>query len=97
MQFVDATGYITTEERKPDWEELRKSVPPGTPKPSDEVLVAVSLVFKSASGPITLNNYSQWWEWVAGADWQHPKGPNSNIVGKENLPVVHVSWDDAMA
>ena len=96
-QFVDATGYITTAERKPDWEELKKSVPPGTPKPPDEVLVAASLVFKSASGPINLNNYSQWWEWVAGADWQHPQGPNSNIVGKENLPVVHVSWDDAMA
>jgi len=96
-QFVDATGYITTAERKPDWEELKKSVPPGTPKPPDEVLVAASLVFKSASAPVNLNNYSQWWEWVAGADWQHPQGPNSNIVGKENLPVVHVSWDDAMA
>src|SRR5687768_15085149 len=33
--FVDATGYVTTAERKPDWEELRKSLPPGTPKPPD--------------------------------------------------------------
>ena len=96
-QFVDATGYITTAERKPDWEELKKSLPPGTPKPPEEVLVAASLVFKAASGPVTLNNYSQWWEWVAGADWQHPQGPNSSIIGKENFPVVQVSWDDAMA
>ncbi len=96
-QFVDATGYITTAERKPDWDELKKSVPPGTPKPPDEVLVAASLVFKVASGPINLNNYSQWWEWVSGADWQHPQGSNSSIIGKENFPVVQVSWDDAMA
>ncbi len=96
-KFVDATGYITTAEQKPDWEELKKSVPPGTPKPPDEVLVAASLVFKSASGPVNLNNYNQWWEWVAGADWQHPQGPNSTIIGKENYPVVQVSWDDAMA
>ena len=96
-KFIDATGYITTAERKPDWEELKKSVPPGTPKPAEELLVAASLVFKSAKGPVDLNNYSQWWEWMAGADWQHPDGPNSSIIGKENFPVVQVSWDDANA
>ncbi|HLP37687.1 formylglycine-generating enzyme family protein [Lacibacter sp.] len=97
QKFVVATGYITTAERKPDWEELKKSVPPGTPKPPDSVLVAASLVFKPSSGPVDLNNYSQWWSWVAGADWKHPEGPGSTIKGKENFPVVHVSWDDAMA
>jgi formylglycine-generating enzyme required for sulfatase activity len=34
QRFVNATGYITTAERKPDWEELKKSLPPGTPKPA---------------------------------------------------------------
>lgn len=97
QKFVDATGYVTTAERKPDWEELKKSVPPGTPKPPDSVLVAASLVFKPSNGPVDLNNYSQWWSWVAGADWKHPEGPGSTIKGKENFPVVHVSWDDAMA
>ncbi len=97
QKFVDATGYITTAERKPDWEELKKSVPPGTPKPPDSVLIAASLVFKQGNGPVDLNNYAQWWSWVAGADWKHPEGPGSNIKGKENFPVVHVSWDDAMA
>jgi formylglycine-generating enzyme len=97
QKFVDATGYVTTAERKPDWEELKKSVPPGTPKPADSLLVAASLVFKQSSGPVDLNNYSQWWSWVAGADWKHPEGPSSNIKGKENFPVVQVSWDDAMA
>lgn len=97
QKFVEATGYVTTAERKPDWEELKKSVPPGTPKPPDSVLVAASLVFVPSNGPVDLNNYSQWWSWVAGADWKHPEGPGSNIKGKENYPVVHVSWFDAMA
>lgn len=96
-KFVDATGYITTAEKKPDWEEIRKTLPPGTPKPPDSVMVAASLVFKPGNGPVDLNNYSLWWSWVKGADWKHPEGPGSNIMGKENFPVVHVSWDDAMA
>ncbi|MFZ1785527.1 MAG: formylglycine-generating enzyme family protein [Ferruginibacter sp.] len=96
-KFVDATGYITTAEKKPDWEELKKSAPPGTPKPPDSVMVAASLVFGQTAGPVNLNDYSQWWHWVKGANWQHPVGPGSTIKGKENFPVVQVSWDDAVA
>jgi formylglycine-generating enzyme len=96
-KFVDATGYITTAEKKPDWEELKKSVPPGTPKPPDSLLVAASLVFKQSSSPVNLTDYNQWWSWVKGASWKHPQGPGSDIAGKENYPVVHISWDDAMA
>ncbi len=33
--FVSETGYVTTAERKPDWETIRVQVPPGTPRPSD--------------------------------------------------------------
>lgn len=96
-KFVDATGYITTAEKKPDWEEMKKTVPPGTPQPPDSVLVAASLVFRSSGGPVDLNDYSQWWSWIQGADWKHPEGPASTIKEKENYPVVHISWDDAMA
>lgn len=97
MQFVKATSYKTTAERTPDWEELKKQLPPGTPKPADSLLVAASLVFTPPLQPIQLNDVSQWWQWVKGADWRHPQGAGSSIKGKENLPVVHVSWDDAMA
>jgi formylglycine-generating enzyme len=97
MQFVKTTGYKTTAERTPDWEELKKQLPAGTSKPADSLLVAASLVFTPPSQPIQLNDVSQWWQWVKGADWKHPQGPGSSIKGKENLPVVHVSWDDAMA
>jgi len=96
-KFVKATGYITTAERKPDWNELKKQVAPGTPKPPDSLLVAASLVFTPPDHQIDLNDYSQWWAWVKGADWKRPHGPGSSIKGKDNYPVVHISWFDAVA
>lgn len=96
-KFVAATGYKTVAERKPDWEELKKTLPPNTPKPDESMLVPAALVFKATSGPVDLNDYSQWWSWTAGADWKHPEGPNSSIEGKDNYPVVQVSWEDAQA
>lgn len=96
-QFVKATGYITTAERTPDWNEIKKTLPAGTPKPSDDLLVPASLVFKQTSGYVNLNDYSQWWNWTGGANWKHPQGPESSLNGKENNPVAQVSWDDAMA
>lgn len=96
-QFVKATGYVTTAERKPDWNELKKQVSPGTPKPDDSLLVAASLVFSPPNHAVQLSDYSQWWAWVKGADWKHPHGPGSNLKGKANYPVVHISWFDAVA
>jgi sulfatase modifying factor 1 len=96
-KFVEATGYVTTAERKPDWEELKKQLPPDTPKPDDSVLVPGSLVFTPTFGPVPLDNLSAWWRWVPGADWRHPEGPTSSIKGRENHPVVQVSWHDAVA
>jgi formylglycine-generating enzyme len=96
-KFVDATGYVTIAERKPNWNELKKNLPANTPKPHDSILQPSSLVFKQSNVPVDLNNYSQWWMWVNGASWKHPTGPKSNIIGKENYPVVHISWFDAQA
>jgi formylglycine-generating enzyme len=96
-KFVRETGYVTTAEQKPDWEELKKTLPPGTAKPDDALLVPASLVFKQTEGPVDLHDYSQWWQWVPGASWQHPQGPGSNIEGKDDYPVVQVSWYDAVA
>ena len=45
-EFVDATGYVTTAEIKPDWDEIKKDLPPNTPKPDESVFVPASLVFK---------------------------------------------------
>ncbi len=38
-----------------------------------------------------------WWRQVYGADWNHPEGPKTNLDGRDDHPVVHVSWNDAMA
>lgn len=95
--FVDATGYITTAEKKVDWEEIKKQLPEGTAKPADSLLAASSLVFTSPARQVNLTDVSQWWRWVKGADWKHPQGPGSHIKGKANFPVVHISWDDAQA
>jgi formylglycine-generating enzyme required for sulfatase activity len=96
-KFVEATGYKTTAERKPDWNEMKKTLPPGTPEPEAKDLVAAGLVFFSPDHPVSLGDPSQWWKWMAGADWRHPEGPTSSIVGKEHYPVVQVSYEDAMA
>ncbi|VWX57818.1 Formylglycine-generating enzyme [Burkholderiales bacterium 8X] len=38
-----------------------------------------------------------WWRVVEGACWQRPEGPGSQIHGRPDHPVVHVSWNDATA
>ena len=96
-KFVASTGYITTAEKDINWEELKKQVPLDTEKPNSETLKAASLVFVPTDGEVSLQDYSQWWSWTHGADWKHPKGKDSDIVGNENFPVVHISWDDANA
>jgi formylglycine-generating enzyme required for sulfatase activity len=96
QEFVEATGYVTVAEVPPKWEDMQKQLEPGTPKPHDSVFVAASMVFT----PVATNNlydWTQWWSWVAGADWRHPQGPGSSIDGKEDHPVVQVSWDDTQA
>jgi formylglycine-generating enzyme required for sulfatase activity len=88
-KFVAATHYVTQAERKPTAEEFPDAPP--------ENLVAGSVVFAPPDHPVALDNHLQWWSYVKGADWRHPDGPGSSIKGKENYPVVQVSYDDALA
>lgn len=96
-KFVEATGYVTTAERKPEWETIRVQVFPGTPKPADDAFIAGAMVFVSTPEPVPLDDWSQWWRFVPGANWRHPQGPSSTIEGKDNHPVVQVSYEDAQA
>ncbi|WP_211299879.1 formylglycine-generating enzyme family protein [Cecembia rubra] len=96
-EFVKATGYVTVAERPVDWEELKKQLPPDSPKPKDEDLQPGSLVFLPPSHAVPLHDISQWWQWVTGANWKHPEGPGSSIEGREDHPVVHVAYEDAEA
>jgi formylglycine-generating enzyme required for sulfatase activity len=88
-EFVKATGYVTVAERKPRAEDFPDAPP--------ENLVAGSVVFSPPDHPVPLNDHFQWWSYVRGANWRHPLGPNSDIKGKENYPVVHIAYEDASA
>ena len=88
-RFVNATGYVTVAERKPRAEDF-----PGAPP---ENLVAGSVVFTKPDHPVPLDTHFRWWSYVKGANWRHPAGPDSNITGKDDYPVVHVAYEDADA
>lgn len=96
-KFVNETNYLTTAEQKPDWETIRVQLPPDIPKPPESALVAGAMVFTGSSEVVLLDDYSQWWAYVPGANWRHPTGPSSSIEGKGNHPVVQVSYEDVMA
>ena len=87
-KFVMATGYITFAERTPTKEEFPDAPP--------QNLVAGSAVFTPPT-PAALNGHFQWWTYVKAANWRHPEGPQSDIKGKENYPVVQVAYEDALA
>ena len=88
-QFVRATGYVTVAERKPRAEDF-----PGAPL---ENLAAGSVVFSPPDHAVPLNNHFQWWNYIHGANWRHPTGPGSDIKGKEDYPVIHIAFEDALA
>jgi sulfatase modifying factor 1 len=87
--FVTATKYVTIAEQKPTKEEFPTAPP--------ENLIAGSTVFAPTAKPVPLDNYFAWWTYLPGADWRHPTGPDSSIVGKDALPVVQIAYDDAVA
>lgn len=96
-EFVRATAYTTTAERSPVADELLANLPEGTPPPDPALLVPGSLVFTPPDHAVPLDDVRLWWTWTPGANWRHPEGPDSDLVGREEHPVVQVSWDDAVA
>ena len=88
-RFVRATKYITVAERRPD-----PKLFPGVPASK---LVPGSVVFTPPPHPVGLDNPAGWWRYVPGAFWRRPEGPGSDLRKRENHPVVHVCWDDAVA
>lgn len=86
LAFTEATGYTTTAEK-----DFSYTLPDGTQVQQK----AGSLVFS-----VPANDHAgvvDWWQFVEGANWRHPQGPGSDIEGKEDFPVVHISWYDAVA
>jgi formylglycine-generating enzyme required for sulfatase activity len=88
-RFVAATGHVTAAEMTPRADDYPGAAP--------NMLFAGSLVFRKTRVAVDLQNWSQWWELRAGANWRHPYGRGSSLNGLENHPVVHVAYADALA
>jgi formylglycine-generating enzyme len=88
-EFVAATGYVTLSERDPD-----PALYPGVPR---EQLKPSSLVFVGNDEGLGDGNPARWWRIIDGASWKHPKGPGSDLKGRDRYPVVHIAYDDALA
>ena len=101
--FVEATGYVTTAERPIDPADLRGQMP-------DEQLAALpdeafdpsSICFNSSFDPSQIDKSDpRWpysvWRIVKGANLRQPEGPGSSIEDRLDHPVVHVSYEDALA
>ena len=87
--FVAATGHVTFAELPPRAEDYPGALP--------HMLYAGSLVFKKTAHAVDTADWSQWWDFRAGANWRHPYGPPSSIKGLGDHPVVHVAYADAAA
>lgn len=88
-RFVEETGYVTSAERAPNPEDY-----PGA-KP--ELLVPASVVFRRPLHKVDLSNHFNWWTYIPGANWRHPRGPGSSLKGLAKHPVVHVAYEDVRA
>jgi formylglycine-generating enzyme len=88
-RFVRETGYVTLAERPLDLAQY--------PGADPALAVPGALVFRKAQRPVSLGDFRNWWQYVAGACWHAPEGPKSTIEGREQHPVVQVVYEDALA
>jgi formylglycine-generating enzyme required for sulfatase activity len=111
QEFVDETGFVTDSERQRTLEEFAGQIPTDIgPIPADvialreEMLAPGSFCFNPAFDPSKIDKRQPGWVYAAGiwkvqpgANWRAPEGPGSSIADRMDHPVVHVSWDDAVA
>ncbi len=88
-RFVEETGFVTFAEKPPNPEDYPGALP--------EMLYAGSLVFSPPRHRVDTADWSQWWIYLKGADWRHPYGPKATRSALPQHPVVHVTYEDALA
>jgi sulfatase modifying factor 1 len=88
-RFARETGHVTHAELAPAADDY--------PDADPELLVPGSLVFRKTLGPVPLDDFRNWWEWIPGAYWKRPGGPGTTINGRDLHPVVHNAYSDAEA
>ncbi|MDX8492086.1 formylglycine-generating enzyme family protein [Mesorhizobium sp. VK22B] len=89
QHFVAETGYVTVAERSVNPDDYPGALP--------ELLAPSSMMFRKPPGPVDLSNQYNWWVYVPGANWRHPRGPASSIKRLMDHPVVHVAHEDVEA
>lgn len=87
-QFVETTGYKTLAER---------GIDPKTHPGMEELTAPGSILFVKPTKLGRGGDLTQWWQYLEGANWREPDGPGSSIEGRQNHPVVHVAYEDALA
>jgi formylglycine-generating enzyme required for sulfatase activity len=87
-QFAEASGYVTVAEIAPDAKDYPGALP--------HMLVPASMVYTPPRHRVDLRDWSQWWRFVAGANWRRPSGPDGPDA-EDDHPVVHIGWQDAAA
>jgi formylglycine-generating enzyme required for sulfatase activity len=87
--FVQATAYRTVAERAVD-ANAYPDLPP-------ELRLPGAVVFISPTNLSGQGSATQWWRYVAGANWRHPGGPGTSIEGRGAFAVVNVTIEDARA
>lgn len=88
-KFIEDTGYVTFCEKPPNPNDYPGALP--------DMLMAASVVFKKPERKVDTRNIYEWWTYVAGANWKHPFGPDSDLEGRDNYPVVHLAYEDVEA
>lgn len=89
QKFIEATGYVTHVERPVNAADYPGALP--------EMLKPASVVFEPPRGRVDMRSAYNWWTYVPGADWRHPRGPRTSLKGIWDHPVVHVGFEDAEA
>ena len=87
--FVEATNYVTFAEIAPDPSDYPGALP--------HMLKAGSLVFSPPRQIDDLRDWSQWWQFMFGANWRQPYGTGTSINGLDEHPVVNVAYRDVEA
>jgi formylglycine-generating enzyme required for sulfatase activity len=103
-KFVRMTGYVTFAEKEPTPEELARSganIEAFRGKDVKAGSMCFNPKFNRRALVLQQEKAPLWeyelWKYVDGANWRHPEGPDSDIAEKMDHPVVHVSWEDAVA
>ena len=97
-RFVEATGYVTTAEKPVDRRRDHEAAAARHAAAGRGQAGPRLARLHAARGPRrTCKTSRSGGSGRPGASWRHPEGPGSGLDGRDDHPVVQVSWDDAAA